>query len=156
MCWVVCSQEGETNCRNKIPEYLLYRFSSCCCAKHVLVGSLHKQELVQSGAVCSFPWPCSGVLCVTLGRRQDTSGCNQSSVWLKYLGRDSRGRKSSPGCSALSQGLCHRVRRMVNSRAGAWWNVLGAASWVFSAASEKPYTEPKPYSPKCALCCLCA
>lgn len=65
MCWVVCSQEGETKCRNKIPEYLLYRFSSCCCAKHVLVGSLHKQELVQSGAVCSFPWPCSGVLCVT-------------------------------------------------------------------------------------------
>lgn len=114
----MCSQEGETNCRNKTPEYVLYRFSSHCCAKHVLVGSLHKQEQVQSGAVCSFLWPCSGVLCVTPGTRQDTSGCNQSSVWLKHLGRDSRGRKSSPGCSALSQCLCHRARTMVSSRVG--------------------------------------
>lgn len=72
----------------------------------------------RAGAVwCCLQLPVALLRCALCypGTRQDTSGCNQSSVWLKYLGRDSRGRKSSPGCSALSQCLCHRVRRMVNS-----------------------------------------
>lgn len=105
------------------------------------------------------PVPCSAVLCVTPWHKQDASGCNHSSVWLKCLGRDSRGRKSSPGRSVLSQCVCHKASRMVNDHAGGTavvGCVRGSQLCVLPPASEKPYTELKPCSPKCALCCLCA